>query len=130
MRLKSRVAAVRAMPEGAKVSYGCTAQLKRPSRLAVLPIGYGDGLPRALSNQMKVMISGKPCPIVGRICMDMCMADVTDLPDVKAGDVADIYGPGLTDEAARLAGTISYELLCHVAPRIPRVYWENGQRLE
>lgn len=130
MRLKSRVAAVRAMPAGAKVSYGCTAQLKRPSRLAVLPIGYGDGLPRALSNQMKVMISGKPCPIVGRICMDMCMADVTDLPDVKAGDVADIYGPGLTDEAARLAGTISYELLCHVAPRIPRVYWENGQRLE
>ena len=130
MRLKSRVAAVRAMPAGAKVSYGCTAELKRPTRLAVLPIGYGDGLPRVLSNQLKVMICGKPCPIVGRICMDMCMADVTDLPEVKPGDVADIYGPGLTDEAARLAGTISYELLCRVAPRVPRIYWENGQRLD
>ena len=130
MRLKSRVAAVRSMPAGAKVSYGCTAQLKRPSRLAVLPIGYGDGLPRILSNRMHVMIAGKSCPIVGRICMDMCMADVTDLPDVKAGDVAEIYGPGLTDEAAQLAGTISYELLCQVAPRVPRIYWENGRPME
>ena len=118
------------MPAGAKVSYGCTAQLKRPSRLAVLPIGYGDGLPRILSNRMHVMIAGKSCPIVGRICMDMCMADVTDLPHVKAGDVAEIYGPGLTDEAAQLAGTISYELLCQVAPRVPRIYWENGRPME
>ena len=130
MRLKSRIAAVRAMPAGAKVSYGCTAQLGRDSRLAVLPIGYGDGLPRVLSNKLKVMIQGKPCPIVGRICMDMCMADVTDLPQVKPGDVADLYGPGLTEEAARLAETIPYELLCRVAPRVPRVYWENGKRIE
>ena len=128
MTLKSRIAAVRAMPAGASVSYGCTARLERDSRLAVLPLGYGDGLPRVLSNQLKVMIRGKACPIVGRICMDMCMADVTDLPDVRAGEVATVYGPGLTDEAARLAGTISYELLCHVAPRVPRVYWENGAR--
>lgn len=130
MTLKSRIAAVRAMPAGAKVSYGCTARLERDSRLAVLPLGYGDGLPRVLSNKLKVMIQGKPCPIVGRICMDMCMADVTDLPGVKAGEVATVYGPGLTDEAARLAGTISYELLCRVAPRVPRVYWENGARMD
>lgn len=130
MRLKSRIAAVRAMPAGAKVSYGCTATLERPTRLAVLPIGYGDGLPRVLSNKLTVMIDGRPCPVVGRICMDMCMADVTDLPQVKVGDVADIYGPGLTDEAARLAGTIPYELLCHVTARVPRIYWEHGKKLE
>ena len=129
MRLKSRVAAVREMPAGAKVSYGCTATLERPSRLAVLPVGYGDGLPRVLSNQLKVRIQGKLCPIVGRICMDMCMADVTDLPQVKAGDVADIYGEGLTDEAARLADTIPYELLCHVTSRGPRIYWEHGKKM-
>ena len=129
MRLKSRVAAVREMPAGAKVSYGCTATLERPSRLAVLPVGYGDGLPRVLSNQLKVRIQGKLCPIVGRICMDMCMADVTDLPQVKAGDVADIYGEGLTDEAARLADTIPYELLCHVTSRVPRIYWEHGKKM-
>ena len=58
--------------------------------------------------------------------MDMCMIDVTDAPGVKAGDVAQVYGPGLTDWAAQLAGTISYELLCHITPRIPRVYLENG----
>ncbi len=129
MRLKSRVAAVREMPAGAKVSYGCTATLERPSRLAVLPVGYGDGLPRVLSNQLKVRIQGKLCPIVGRICMDMCMVDVTDLPQVKAGDVADIYGEGLTDEAARLADTIPYELLCHVTSRVPRIYWEHGKKM-
>ena len=130
MKLKSRIAAVRAMPAGAKVSYGCTAQLTRDSRLAVLPLGYGDGLPRELSGKLSVMIQDQPCPVVGRICMDMCMVDVTDLPEVKVGDVATVYGPGLTDEAARLAGTISYELLCRVAPRIPRIYWENGARMD
>ena len=130
MRLKSRIAAVRAMPAGAKVSYGCTAQLTRDSKLAVLPLGYGDGLPRELSGKLSVMIQDQPCPVVGRICMDMCMVDVTDLPEVKVGDVATVYGPGLTDEAARLAGTISYELLCRVAPRIPRIYWENGARMD
>ena len=130
MRLYSRISAVRSMPAGARISYGGTAVLKRDSRLAVLPIGYGDGLPRVLSNRMQVRIGDKLCPVVGRVCMDMCMADVTDLPQVRAGDVAQIYGDGLTDRAAAQADTISYELLCRVAPRVPRIYWENGVRLD
>lgn len=129
MTVKSRIAAVRSMPAGAKVSYGCTATLSRDSRVAVIPMGYGDGLPRALSNQLEVLIQGRPCPILGRICMDMCMADVTDLPGVQAGEVATVYGPGLTDRAAEQAGTISYELLCHVTSRVPRIYLEDGAEI-
>jgi len=122
MTVKSRVAVVRDLPAGSKISYGCTAELPRDSRVAVLPIGYGDGLPRALSNKLEVRVRDKLCPVLGRICMDMCMADVTGLPDVQAGDIAEIYGPGLTERAAEQAGTIVYELLCRLAPRIPRVY--------
>ena len=92
-------------------------------------MGYADGLPRALSNRWSVMIRGQACPILGRVCMDMCMADVTGLPGVQAGEVATVFGPGLTGRAAELAGTISYELLCHIAPRVPRVYWEHGARI-
>lgn len=125
MTVKSRIAAVRSLPAGTCVSYGCTATLARDSRLAVVPIGYGDGYPRQLSNRMVMEIHGTQCPIVGRICMDMCMVDVTDLPQVKAGDVATVYGPGLTEQAAGLCGTIVYELLCDVSPRVSRVYLGN-----
>lgn len=129
MTVKSRVAVVRDLPAGAKISYGCTATLERDSRVAVLPLGYGDGLPRALSNQLEVLIGDRLCPVLGRICMDMCMVDVTDAPGVKAGDVAAVYGPGLTEKAAWLAGTIPYELLCQLTPRIPRLYLENGAEI-
>ena len=129
MTVKSRIAAVRALPAGAKISYGCTATLERDSKVAVLPMGYGDGLPRCLSNKLEVLIGDKLCPVLGRICMDMCMIDVTDAPGVKAGDVAQVYGPGLTDRAAQLAGTIPYELLCQLTPRVPRCYFENGAEI-
>ncbi len=122
MTLKSRVAAVRALPAGTCVSYGRTATLTRDSKLAVLPIGYGDGLPRLLSNRMSFLVNGVPCPIVGRVCMDMCMVDVTDLPDICPGDVAVIYDGALAEQAAQLTGTIVYELLCDVSPRVPRIY--------
>ena len=126
MTVKSRIAAVRALPAGSSISYGCTAALERDSKIAVLPMGYGDGLPRLLSNQLEVRIWDRLCPVLGRICMDMCMVDVTGLPDVKEGDIAEVYGDGLTDTAAQRAGTISYELLCQLTPRVPRLYWENG----
>ena len=129
MTLKSRIAVVRDLPAGAKISYGRAAQLERDSKIAVLPLGYGDGLPRALSNQLEVLIGDRLCPVLGRICMDMCMVDVTDAPGVKAGDVAAVYGPGLTEKAAWLAGTIPYELLCQLTPRIPRLYLENGAEI-
>lgn len=125
MSLRTRVAAVREIPAGTPVSYGCTAVLERDSRLAVLPIGYGDGLHRVLSNQMEVSFPGGSARVVGRICMDMCMADVTHLPQVHPGDVATVFGPGASlPRLAQQAGTIPYELLCAVAPRVKRVETE------
>lgn len=129
MTVKSRIAAVRDLPAGTSVSYGRMATLKRESKLAVVPIGYGDGYPRALSNHMDMKINGRLCPIVGRICMDMCMVDVTDLPEVKAGDVAVVYDGALIQRAADLTDTIVYELLCDVTARVPRIYLERGKVL-
>ncbi|MCI9156593.1 MAG: alanine racemase [Lawsonibacter sp.] len=126
MTVKSRIAVVRTLPAGSFISYGRTATLHQVSRLAVVPIGYGDGYPRALSNEMDMLIRSIPCPIVGRICMDMCMVDVTGLEDVQPGEVATVYGPKLTQRAAKLAGTIPYELLCQLTPRVPRLYLEDG----
>lgn len=122
MTVKSRITAIRSLPAGTCVSYGRTAVLERDSKLAVIPMGYGDGLPRLLSNRMHFLVNGVPCPIVGRVCMDMCMVDVTDLPDVCPGDIAVIYADEMTEQAAKLTGTIVYELLCDVAPRVPRIY--------
>ena len=126
MTVKSRICAVRELPAGTCVSYGCTATLARDSRLAVVPIGYGDGYDRKMSNQMVMLVHGVPCPVVGRVCMDMCMIDVTDLPEVKAGDEAVVYGGELTQRAAELCGTIVYEVLCRILPRVPRIYLEHG----
>jgi alanine racemase len=130
MQVKSRIAAVREMPEGYSVSYGRTATLRRDSRLAVIPIGYGDGFPRGLSNRIKVRIGDALCPIVGRVCMDMCMVDVTDCPQVKAGDIAVVYDGELLPKAAEGMQTIVYELLCDLAPRIPRIYLEKGAEVK
>lgn len=126
MTVKTRVAAVRELPAGTSVSYGRTRVLGRPSRVAVLSVGYADGLHRVLSNGMEVLFPGGRAPQVGRVCMDLCMVDVTDLPQVKPGDVAELFGQGLPlEEKSDAAGTISYELLTAVAPRVPRVYVER-----
>ena len=127
LELKSRVATVRDVPANTPVSYGRTNTLTRPSRLAVIPVGYGDGFCRGFSNKLTVLINGKKLPIVGRICMDMCMVDVTDAPDVKEGDVAILYGSDGTNDqpveaGAEIMNTISYELLCVLTTRIPRIY--------
>lgn len=125
MALKTRVSAVKTVPEGTAVSYGCTCVLDRDSRLAVLSVGYGDGLPRRCSEGLRVWIGGGYAPVVGRICMDLCMVDVTDLPWVRVGDEVEIFGPHIPAETvAELAGTIQYELLCSVSKRVPRVYKE------
>ena len=122
MRLKTRVAAVEHHEPGDTVSYGRTFTVETPSEIAVLPIGYADGLHRVLSNKLTPVLLGRRVRQVGRICMDMCMADVTGL-DVKPGDVAEIFGLTVNaGEVAELAGTIHYELLCAVSPRVPRVY--------
>ncbi len=129
MTLKSRINAVRSLPKGTTISYGRTHTLKRDSVLAVLPIGYADGLPRVLSNNFNVKIHDTLCPNVGRVCMDMCMIDVTDISgdDVKAGDVAVIWDEDLIPIAAKNACTIIHELLCMPSQRVPRVFIQNGE---
>ncbi|MCI8537548.1 MAG: alanine racemase [Oscillospiraceae bacterium] len=127
MELKSRVASVRALPKGSCVSYGRTYTLERDSLVAVVPIGYADGLFRALSSRTDMLVRGKRAPQIGRVCMDLCMLDVTDIPGVQTGDVVTVFGTGLPlEEKAEAAGTISYELLCAVSPRVPRVYFDEG----
>lgn len=126
MALYSRVAAVRDFPADTPVSYGCTARFGGGGgRTAVLPIGYADGLHRMLSNEGFVWLDSQPRPIMGRVCMDMCMIGLTPEADVKPGDVAEMFGLHLpVEQQAKTAGTISYELLCAVAPRVPRIYLE------
>ena len=124
MSLFSRVAAVRGFPTDTPVSYGCTACFGGDGgRTAVLPIGYADGFHRVLSNETGVWLDGECRQIMGRVCMDMCMVGLSREADVKPGDVAEVFGPHLPVERhAKTAGTISYELLCAVAPRVPRIY--------
>lgn len=126
MELKSRVASVRALPKGSCISYGRTYALERDSLVAVVPIGYADGLFRALSSRTDMLVRGRRAPQIGRVCMDLCMLDVTDIPGVEAGDVVTVFGGDLPlEEKAEAAGTISYELLCAVSPRVPRVYFDE-----
>lgn len=125
MKLMTRVAEITDHMQGDTVSYGRTYTCDVPRRFAVLPIGYADGLHRSLSGKLQVVIGGKTAPQCGRICMDMCMVDITHLPDVKVGDPVEIFGGEQSvDTLAALGGTISYELLCAVSPRVPRVYVE------
>lgn len=122
MTLKSRIASVKELPKGASISYGGIHTLERDSRIAVLPVGYADGLFRLLSNRMEVLWQGNRLRQIGRICMDLCMVDVTNVP-ARAGDEVELFGPELPlEEKADAVGTIQYELLCAVSRRVPRIY--------
>ena len=126
MTLKSRIAAVKRYPAGTHVSYGGTFVCERETRLGVVPVGYADGLHRTLSNKAAFRTKDGFAKQRGRICMDMCMIDLTDLPGVGLGDEVEIFGPHCDLEAlAAKAGTISYELLCAVSPRVPRIDIRN-----
>lgn len=127
LSLVTRVVQVRSLAPGESVSYNRVFTTRRPSRIAVLRIGYADGYSRLLSNRGAVLISGRRAPIVGQICMDMTMVDVTDIPNVAPGDEAVLIGRqgGLRITAAHLAAwsqTIPYEVLCAIGPRVRRVY--------
>ena len=123
MTLKSRICQIRPLSPGESVSYGRRYIAQSPRCMAVLPIGYADGLRRSLSGKATFLLRGRRVRQIGTICMDMCMADVTEIPDAAVGDEVTIFGtdPPVT-ELADLAGTIPYELLCSVSPRVPRVY--------
>ena len=133
MTLKARITLVKSVPKGTYLSYGSTYKTERESVIATVPIGYADGYMRNLSNRAYMLIGGQKVPVRGRVCMDQCMADITDLmTSVKAGDEAVIFGcqDGTeisADELARTAGTINYELVCVIGKRVPRIYIKNGR---
>ncbi len=122
MSLHSRVAFVSRIRPGDTVSYGRSYTAERPLDTAVISIGYADGLSRALSGRWSVRINGRPAPLIGKICMDLCVADVTGIPCAPGDDVV-VFGPDNSAEAmADRLGTIHYELLCSVKNRVPRRY--------
>ena len=127
MSLRSTIFQIRDFEPNITISYGRTYTTEDPARIAVVGIGYADGFPRSLSSNVSFLLHGRRVPQVGRICMDMCMIDVTDLPQVKSGDEVEIFGEHIlcADDAA-LCDTIPYELMCAVSKRVPRVYRLNG----
>ena len=130
MTVKSRIAAVTRHRKGDSISYGRTWTAERDTLLAVMPMGYADGLPRCLSGKLQVMVRGVRVPQVGRICMDMCMLDITDHPEIAPGDVATVFSDGIDGaptarELAALADTIPYELTCGISLRVPRIYSDD-----
>ena len=132
MALRSHVSLVKTVPAGVPISYGCTYVTEKDSVIATVMAGYADGVPRLLSGCGEVIIRGVKAPIVGRVCMDQFMVDVSHIPGACAGDVVTIFGTDgsetiTADEVAAKAQTIGYELICGIAPRVPRVYLKNGE---
>jgi len=127
MKLRTRVIALRTLEVGQGVGYGLTFRARRRTRLATVPMGYGDGLMRALSNRGAMLVRGRLCPIVGNVSMDLTTLDVTDVPGVAVSDEVVVMGE---QEGARIgphdlagaASTIGYEVLTNVSRRVPRVY--------
>ena len=126
MSLISHISYIKEVPEGCPVSYGGTFVTKRPSRIATIPAGYGDGYPRLLSNRGRVLIHGKSAPIVGRVCMDQFMVDVTDIEAQEFDQVTLLGKDGdeeiTADELGRISGRFPYELTCDINERVPRVF--------
>ncbi|MDL2218499.1 alanine racemase [Christensenellaceae bacterium OttesenSCG-928-M15] len=135
MSLHARVMQVKPVAKGDPVGYGCTWEAPRPSRVAVVPVGYADGLFRSLSGKIDMLIRGKRAPQVGRICMDMCMLDVTEIEGVRPGDTVTILGADgenaiSVEELSTAADTIPYEIFCAVGRRVPRLYYQDGALVE
>lgn len=131
MTVKSVVSQVKAIEAGTQISYGRTFTAPGKMTVAVIPIGYADGYFRDFSSKGKMLINGVLCPVVGRVCMDQVIVDVSEAGDVKAGDIVYVYSDKAKetgiDYNASLIGTIGYELICAIALRIPRVIIENGR---
>lgn len=132
LTLKTRVSHVKELDEDMYISYGRTFKTSKKSKIATIPVGYADGYSRLLSGKAKVIINGQLAPVVGRICMDQCMVDVTDLGEVNIGDEVILLGEqnGVkydADDMARDMGTINYEIICMLKQRIPRVYLKDGE---
>lgn len=131
LSLKSRVVLVKKVPPGTSISYGCTYRTAKESLIATIPVGYADGYSRLQSNRGNIIVRGEKAPVVGRVCMDHLMIDVSHIPGVRSGDEAVIYGRQgnaevKVEEAAQNIGTINYEVLCAIGKRVPRLYFRDG----
>ena len=127
---KTRILQLKKVPAGSSISYGQTFVTKRESLIATLPLGYADGYPRLLSNCGEVLVSGKRAPVVGRVCMDLTMIDVTDIEKIQPGDEVVLLGRQgdaeiSADEMAAWANTISYEILTSISNRVPRIHYNT-----
>jgi alanine racemase len=127
MSWKAKVSHINSIKTGESVSYGRTFQAAYPTRVATVPVGYADGLRRALSNRGEMLIHGRRSTIIGRVCMDQTMLEVTKIPGVQVGDVVTILGKDGYEqitaiEMADWLETISYEVVCGISKRVPRVY--------
>ena len=134
MELKSVVSLVKTLPPEASISYGRTFRAGKPTTVATVPIGYADGFPRRLSQKAEFLIHGKRARILGRVCMDQLMLDVTGIPDVKAGDPVTVFGHSEgaflpVEELAALNETINYEVVCDISKRVPRIYIKGGKEV-
>ena len=131
MALKAMINTIKIYDEGTDISYGRMYRTTSPTRIGVIPYGYADGFFRCLSNRCSIMTASGPAPQRGRICMDMSMIDLSELPGVGVGDEVEIFGPhNPVETLAELAGTIPYELICAVSKRVPRVYYKDGREID
>ncbi len=127
MSLKSKIACLKNTPPGRRISYGGTYTTKRHTKIAIVPIGYGDGYNRLLSNKADVLIRGKRAPVAGRVCMDQIMVDVGNIKNVSVGDEVVLIGRQNHDaitaeELAAICHTIPYEVTCWINSRVPRIF--------
>lgn len=133
MEVKAYITYVKTVEKGTLIGYNGTFETKRKTVVATVPVGYADGYPRALSNKGRVLIHGTSAPIIGRVCMDQFMVDVTDILDVKEGDTATMVGIDgneqiTMEEMGNMAYSFNYEAACDFGKRIPRVYYLNGKK--
>lgn len=127
MSLKTTISTIKIYPKGTRISYGGIFETDKQTRIGVVPYGYADGFLRCLSNRYSLMTDEGPASVRGKICMDMCMIDLSDAPSVDVGDEVVIFGPeNPLENMADMAGTIPYELTCAVSKRVPRIFIEDG----
>ena len=135
MELKTVISMIKSVPADTPVSYGRTYHSRGITRIATVPIGYADGYPRLLSNKTDMLVCGRRAPVLGNICMDQTMLDVSEIPEASAGSVITVFGSDggaflSVEELAQTCGLINYELLCALSRRVPRVYIKNDQIIE